>query len=786
MVGGDFVKAELKKNSVNQIISGINVFEAGDAVEEVGLIIKGRVRVQANGVNLVLGSGNFLGLCDLEKGEHSATYVAETNLAVYSFPASDLESEIHALIGVNKDYAPLMVSTLSKYIRELYKVLFELENAADTLCAFVKDAYQKYVELGKKYGTSTGALRAIEELQAYSKDELLNREVVKYYCACADLSSDIQKVYFGAGEIIATHHILEQVVTVNALYSQCEAAAAYLQEIADMLVRADRNLYTSVLQQVTVLQHTGENVSDATSLFDDVIDRINTLENVLFEKAGINLEIDHEFMEEAYFELLNGSSGVSTSSMGDGELALVEEQYISTDELIGALDQILAYGELEDEKEEQFRTAVYAFMQMTDKYSTDDDARGIRRTLQKHFYDLYKNVFLKDFHSQEDTPIVIDLFLRYGFLSEKLLSEELQEELLSLDTYHSGMGACDVYDMKEWLTLIFTGKKEPSKSEFDLDYEENLRELRKTGHITAEQQKQMAKDLDAKLDYELQNMFKTNHRIVFGQISAFVPFLFTEGCTGSISRNYLSKDKVNTAIKRLLQIDYSVFYREGMYAKEGSSFAKEYIQQEVFPDIILMPAYGNKGIMWQELSGRRRNSKGRFLLPMFLEGELDSEMIKLFGRFRWELCRTIQGASWNNIQSKSLTSEYFDFVQFYRKNRELSEDRKEKLKLQIQKCRNNTREVFVIDYENWIKHEAQGGLCLTKPVREILATYCPFPSEMREKVSEQPMFRDAMARFQRERGKKIKEYDLKFKVWEKDKLDIPKEVVDTKRFYTEF
>ena len=84
---------------------------------------------------------------------------------------------------------------------------------------------------------------------------------------------------------------------------------------------------------------------------------------------------------------------------------------------------------------------------------------------------------------------------------------------------------------------------------------------------------------------------------------------------------------------------------------------------------------------------------------------------------------------------KSLTSEYSDFIQFYKKNRELSEDKKDKLKMQIQKCRNNTREVFVVDYENWIKHEAHGGIVLSKPVREIMATYCPFAiPELRQKT----------------------------------------------------
>lgn len=48
------------------------------------------------------------------------------------------------------------------------------------------------------------------------------------------------------------------------------------------------------------------------------------------------------------------------------------------------------------------------------------------------------------------------------------------------------------------------------------------------------------------------------------------------------------------------------------------------------------------------------------------------------------------------------------------------------------------------------------------------------------------MFRDAMARFGRERAKRAKEYDLRFRVWEKDEVEIPPEVVATKRFYTEY
>ena len=39
LAGGNQVKAELKKNSVNQIIKGTNIFEEGDEVTEIGLVV---------------------------------------------------------------------------------------------------------------------------------------------------------------------------------------------------------------------------------------------------------------------------------------------------------------------------------------------------------------------------------------------------------------------------------------------------------------------------------------------------------------------------------------------------------------------------------------------------------------------------------------------------------------------------------------------------------------------------------------------------------------------------
>ena len=653
---------------------------------------------------------------------------------------------------------------------------------ADKLYEFLLSGRTRYTEIAKEAGIKADNIRSIDDIEEYEQGDV-DIDKIMYYRACCEIAPDIQKAYFGASSAISVYHVLEQIKLVNAIIAECGRGTEYLKLLSKPLVKEERSLYMQVFQLANTVQHIGGESGNVMSLFDDIIDYINTLENLMLDKAGVDLEIDHEFMEETYFSLLN--SDVKNDDGNDADIALTEMEYQDISQLNNSLSFILDYSGIEREEALDFEQYITDFDKLRDKFLTDDDTRTLRRNITKMYYKIYKKVFLKDYKSSESTPVIIDLFLRYGFISEKLLSEELLEQLLSIDRHDVGNASCMVYDMKQWLTEIIEGRKEPSKSEFDLDYAESLRDRKRTGELSEEQVNALAEDKNAKFEFEVDNMFKANHRILYGQVSAFVPFLFTDGCASSLLKTFMSGDRINAAVHRLLQIDYSAFYREGLYKGDAEGIKKEYIVEEVFPDFILFPIAGSNPIMWQEISGRRRNSKGRFLLPAFLDTDIDAAMVKLFGRFRWELCRTIQGAAWNNIQVKSLTSEYSDFIQFYKKNRELSEDKKDKLKMQIQKCRNNTREVFVVDYENWIKHEAHGGIVLSKPVREIMATYCPFAKDLRDSVEEQPLFRDAMARYNREKGKKTKEYDLKFRVWDKDKIEVPKEIVKTRDYYVE-
>ena len=97
------------------------------------------------------------------------------------------------------------------------------------------------------------------------------------------------------------------------------------------------------------------------------------------------------------------------------------------------------------------------------------------------------------------------------------------------------------------------------------------------------------------------------------------------------------------------------------------------------------------------------------------------------------------------MSERSLTSEYFDYVQFFRKNHELTNEAKEKIKTSLQRAKNSFKEMFVRDYIVWVFFEGTGSPRLNKVARKILLTYCPFPAKLSKTLEQNPMFTEMIA-----------------------------------------
>lgn len=770
----------LKMGIVNQIRSGTQILTEGEKVTTICLVIKGRVLVKNSGMQIVVGSGSFLGICDLYKGIYQASYSAMDDIMLYAFSVSNI-SELDKFLSGNKDYPGVVVGSLNRYIVEMDKIYTEIVTSANQLYSFFKESYKKYKEIAKANGFQAKVLGAFEELKDFVHESNISRQHLVYYKACSTVPTQVQKVYYGTNKFIYLHHIKEQAILVAQMLKEGSKVSSYIYELFNCLISDEEiSLFYEIVQLAIDLKSVGTKENSIMELVDSMIDMINNMDVLLSKKVGLPITVDRERMEQTYCKLLSGdqnSSSQTTLALEDG--VTIEEMRKIWEH---SLERIMQYSGIEKEIESEFKAALKSYSALKDKLATDDAARNIRKKIVKHYYPIYEKVFRRYLKEGNAEPIII-WFLDYGFIDDRLLTEEQLQIMYHNVSPIKEDGPCHVYSMSQWLTAIYNGEKEPSKNEFDLDYLSNLREQRKSAYITEEQMKQYENDNSQKLSYEIMNMFKYNNRIISGQASVFIPILYEDNFPNNFERSMQTARKVNSVVNRLKDIDYSIFYREAVYSNAEKGIVREFIQVEVFPDIILFPINGTGGTMWQDISGKVRTSSGRFLIPILMENALEEIMVQLMGRFRWELCRTIQGASWNNIQYPSLTAEYCDYLQFYKKNRDLTEDKKEKLKLQMQRARGSSRETFVIDYVLWVRFESQGSIRLNKVAREILATYCPFSKELREKVATQPLFMEAMERESRERRKRLKELDLRMKVLEKEKIDIPEEVTTTMTFY---
>lgn len=783
MKGGHYMDNRINPSFVRQYPKGQTIYSRDDKVGAISLIVKGSVAMTLSTYIYQYKSGGVIGLLDWMKGEYQATYIAEEDTVIYELMIEN-HKDLAALLSENGEYRGVFISSVAKELLYLSQIYNQLVEDSGRLSDYVVTLYGNYEEfcntVGYEYKTSE-ILRICDRKSIQIEEKHI--EKIKTYAFLASLPLDTLKVYYEKADTVADIQLSELLATALEIKEVIPRLAGSVKRNVTCLINeTDDCLYRRIALLALMVEQTGGANEGLVEWLDDILKILYKEEQFFRKHMEEDLSIDRKTMGELYSTLM--------TCLKNQDKSLVKKIYELTKDhndilssLNGCFEQLVHYANYDDEKTREFKAAVVKYINLPDKNNTDDETRELRRIISGHYYALYEAVFLKAY-TEGAVSRAVDLFLDYGVLDERLLSKE---QLIFLYNKTSPMGedTPNIYTIRKWLALVYEGEKEPSKNEFDLDYREFILNQVKERKLNMDFETALA-DKELRLHNEIQNMFRYNQRLVFGQLSSFAPMLCKESLQQDLRRMMLSGQEIVEKLNQVIEIDYSVFYQEVLYSDPGNGIVKEYIMKEVLPDIIVLPCYGVNGSMWQEISTKKRDTPARFIIPLFTEHEMSHIFIRLCGRYRWEICRRLQGGVWNNIQYKSLTSEYMDYIQFYKKNRELSEDKKEGIKLQILKSRNNIREVFTADYESWIRYESKGGIRLNKVVREILYTYCPFNKETRDNLVKSPMFQDAMGRFHKNKLKKAREIESHIIALEKSNITVPKEVKDTLEFYQEY
>lgn len=749
-----------------RVAKGEKFIKKGERLKNLYVLLQGNVQSVYKTDVWDLEPGNIIGMLECNSEVYLCDYIALSDCVLYAYEYTQPQDFSKIFVTDGKYVSVFVMAAMrqTSFFLRRYENYYE---QTQTYYAFLMEVYQEYGRFCEDYNSQQRPFKRIEMAKPYVPEQRIDQCMVNFYKKMTSMSLKAvenfleRDVYLGTGEILnGTGWMLKALTLI-------EEIREYLLLQKDILVsKNEDNLYHRYFELLVRAAADGMDIDPLREAISRIIDFARdsglyeeTQLDAVFEEFD-NYEFEEEFLEAEIWE--------------EEE----EEEQLPTD----YLEQILNYAEYEVEKADAFCRDLDQLKKLTDVYSTSDDVRMLRRRLSKSFFEIYKLVFRRSLEDKS-IPIGVKMFLNFGFMDRELAGEETTKSLKDMTEKLFLCKSDNVYTMQEWLLSIYRGENNPSKNEFDLDYPGYLNELKKTGKINGAEQKELLQDSWKRVEFEIENMFASNSRMTYGKLSSYCPILCEYDVINSVENMLVTVEKINEALDYIRSIDFSIFYRKVVFSDPAHDVNMEMIEKEILPNVILMPNAGSRAMMWQETAGIKRDTPARFIFPILTVANIMEMMIEVAGRYRWEICRKIQGVRWNDITDPSLTSEYSDYIQYYRKNHDLSAEAKEKVKNSLYKSKNNFREVFVKDYQSWINYESKGSFRLNKVARELIFKYCPFSRNIRQKLKINPMFQEMFGRYDIVNERNVRRLELLYERYRKKGGEITEELQNNRDFY---
>ena len=711
---------------------GKKLINEGDPVDSMYVVIKGTIEQQWKGYKLSLGPGTVVGLSDALNHQYEADYTVVEEATVIKCSYKSM-ADFEGIFEEQPVYIFGFAKGAFRQCRDVFKIYDDLKKKLDDFYNFCRGINSEYRKQCRAVGMTPEELPLLEEMEPLE----LKGEILKWEHDYIDnLNSipnrEIEGIYGTRTEIVSG------VIGISCGYMaraiECsEIMGIYLDEFSPTLLDEDKNDMFELIFKLRIY------AAERNASQDDIIKLMKMLYKYLSSSGICNKKL----LKKRWAEY-DSHDFVATAAAFD------EAKMQKQAEFNQSFEHICEFAEIDETKTKEYKEQLQEYLALSDREGKDDNERRVRKKAVDLFYDIYQKAFfraieLENYGGELDTILL--MFLNFGYIDYDAMGDDLTNELADLAERLSNLCESEhLFTIYKWLKAVYAGEREPSRNELDLDYRGYVLEERKAGNISEADMPKWMSDQEQKVKFEINNFFISANRTTSGKMTSFCPVLTKEDFGMDVMRMLLTESKLTEAMDKIETVDYQIFLREGFFTDMDANVKSEPYLKRVQPDIILLPNCGMRAMMWQECGGIKVDSPGRFVFPMFTFDDLDKMMIYCCGAFRWEICRKEQGSRWNDIGSDCLTSDFYDYFTFYRKNKELSADNKEKVKALLKSSRNNMREAFTKQYTIWINFEAQGSIRLNKPERNILNKHCTFAKAYRSKVSNHPMYEQMISR----------------------------------------
>jgi hypothetical protein len=709
-----------------EFAQGTTLCSMGEPMQNLLFITKGSASAMLAGRTFRFEQSDTIGLDAISSGCHNHTYTAVSDMTVFAYPCDSFET-LDLLLKDKPDVAHLLVNSMCRKLSDFLRYWSTLKLEADSAFTTMDDIYPQYLRLCSLYAFASKQLPGLTNISAIESGTV-EGWMHEYYSEFKELEAVTQKAIFKIPGI-ASGFLRKGASDIIDVLQSCKELQEYLKVIAKIYISHDEH---DLFSLITELHLNSMTIKGADAAVSGIMARFT---GMLSGMTSISAS-SYQARLASYAEKVKQQRG----NKGVTELP---NTAAPRQNLSDSMAVILEYSGMPEEAANVFARQVHEFTKIPDRMSTEDEVYRLRRELTKVFYPLYQQVFIKHLKDPA-TPTIIKMFLEFGYIDAALAGPTNADYLYSIADSIKGDPEQGVYTIREWLTAIYKGKKEPSRDEFDLDWPAWLQDQKTVGEITAADAARLLNDQDAKLRFEIENVFPIANKMTYGRATTFCPLFGDHNLQRKLDEALVTPARIAEAFDEIHAVDFSAFHRPVIYENPELGVAKENVNVRIVPEIILMPNVGLRGAMWQDIEGRKRNTPGRVFAPVFLLVDLKPMLMRIAGEFRWEICKRIMGMRWNDFSDPSLTAEYCDYLQFYRSNRDLSAEVKADIKLELTRAKNNYRTVFVNNYVEWLLYESNGSPRLNKTARKTLMLYCPFPAHIRERLANSPQYTEPL------------------------------------------
>ena len=722
---------EITLESIN-IPQGQKLINEGEPVNSMYVVVTGSIEQIWKNQHLILGPGTIAGLSDSLNHEYEADYVVAEDAMVIKCPYKGIGD-----FGGIFEAQPVYIFGFSKgafrQCRDVFKIYDDYKKKVEDFLNYCRGINNEYKKQCRAIGAEIQENIMLEELESLElKNEILPWEHDYIDSLNSVDNKEIENIY-GSKTEIATGVIGISCGYMKRAIECIETMEFYLEEFTPILLSTDK---ADMFAQIYNLRiYAAQRGADQNNIIK--------LMKMLYKFLSQSGLYDKKLLMERWKEYDSHDFAATAASFDEAKMQK-QAEFTQT------FEHICEFAEIDEEKTAEYREQLDAYLALDDREGKDDEERKARKKAVDLFYDIYMKTFFRALEFEAyggELDTIIRMYLNFGYIDYNAVGEELTNELADLvDRLDTLCHSEHLFTIYTWLRAVYSGEREPSRNELDLDYRGFVLEERKNGNIAEADMAEWMNDQEQKVKFEITNFFISANRTTSGKMTSFCPVLTKEDFGSEPMRMLLTNAKLMEAMEKIESVDYQIFLREAYFTDMEANVKSEAYPKRVQPDIILLPNCGMRAMMWQECGGIKVDSPGRFVFPMFTFDDLDKLMIYCCGAFRWEICRKEQGPRWNDIGSECLTSDFYDYFTFYRKNKELSAENKEKVKTLLKSSRNNMREAFTKQYTIWINFEAQGSIRLNKPERNILNKHCTFAKAYRSKVANHPMYEQVISR----------------------------------------